>query len=434
MKHIKSLFCILLVAFLLSGCSFHLASSVNDLISPIAPFGDDALIKEALDKYVQSGYSLKNPSAGNNITSYSFCNLMDDKEKEAVVFYEPNNELGKIKMALLKYNEQKWKVVAEIRGEGEDIYQLDFADVNNDGKTEIISCWNTISNSTNHTFDIYTIEQNNSEYKIKKLVDESKTINNYYIVDINNDGKLELVLFQIKSGNYSTSKAELFTISNSKYNLIGETKLDSRISSYVNISAEQAEGYTRIYADALNSNGDSMLTEIIYWSDAYNSIISPFYSYATGVTSGTRRDCLVKATDINSDKKIEVPTDYNKIKVQKELKVIDWKVYKNTILMHKNYSIYVQDDNYNVLIPDKLIKKISVSYDKESKEFTLLDKESKSNVFSIKPILKVVYDNEPVEGYQIILENSGYYYLAKCEDNKNIKISYDELKQYIKTN
>ena len=75
MKYIKSLLCIILVAVLLSGCSFRLASSVNDLISAISPFGDNADIKLAMDNYLGNGYTHKNPTSGDYITSYNFYDL-----------------------------------------------------------------------------------------------------------------------------------------------------------------------------------------------------------------------------------------------------------------------------------------------------------------------------------------------------------------------
>ena len=48
------------------------------------------------------------------------------------------------------------------------------------------------------------------------------------------------------------------------------------------------------------------------------------------------------------------------------------------------------------------------------------------------PVLKAVYDEKSYEGYSVILDKSGYYYLAKTGNDKKIKISIDELKKYIK--
>ena len=74
MKYIKSLICILLVAVMFSGCSFKIASSVYDLISPVAPFGDNADIQSAMDTYVKNGYNLKTPTGGKYKSSYLYLN------------------------------------------------------------------------------------------------------------------------------------------------------------------------------------------------------------------------------------------------------------------------------------------------------------------------------------------------------------------------
>lgn len=60
------------MSLVLSGCSFRLASSVDELISPVSPQGDDADVQNALSSFVSGGYSLKTPSAGDFTTAYSF--------------------------------------------------------------------------------------------------------------------------------------------------------------------------------------------------------------------------------------------------------------------------------------------------------------------------------------------------------------------------
>ena len=144
MKQIKVFACIVLIVALLSGCSFRLASSVNDLISAVAPFGDNADVKNALDSFLPNGYILKNPSSGDYITSYNFYDLDSDSKEEAVAFYESNDNLGTVCMAIIKELDGKWQVVSNVKGYGDDAYRLDFADVNNDRKPEILVCWNTI--------------------------------------------------------------------------------------------------------------------------------------------------------------------------------------------------------------------------------------------------------------------------------------------------
>ena len=432
MKYIKVLLCVVLIVTLFSGCSFRLASSVNDLISAVAPFGENADVKSALDSFLSNGYSLKNPSSGEFITSYNFYDLDGDEKEEAVAFYEPNDNLGTIRMAIIKEYSGKWEVVSDISGYGDDAYRLDFADLNNDGKDEIIVCWNNISNSNSHLFVVYNLKFEDKKFEVKQINKDEIYLNNYVIVDFNQTGNNEILMFEINSGTKTSAKAELYSLNDNNLRLKGETKLDSRVISYRNINVEKAEGDIRVYADAIGSNGNSIRTEVIYWSNMYDSIVSPFYSYSTGRTSGTSRGCLVNSCDINEDERIEIPTDTTVKGLPKNIKPLNWKIYNKTILVHTNYSLYVKDDNYNVIIPDKYFKNISATYNKKTREMTVINKKTKTAVFSIMPVLKAVYDEKIYRGYDIILDKSGYYYLAKTSNDKEIKISIDELKQYIK--
>lgn len=432
MKYIKVLLCVVLIVALFSGCSFRLASSVNDLISAVAPFGENADVKSALDSFLSNGYSLKNPSSGEYITSYNFYDLDGDEKEEAVAFYEPNDNLGTIRMAIIKEYSGKWEVVSDISGYGDDAYRLDFADLNNDGKDEIIVCWNNISNSNSHLFVVYNLKFEDKKFEVKQINKDEIYLNNYVIVDFNQTGNNEILMFEINSGTKTSAKAELYSLNDNNLRLKGETKLDSRVISYRNINVEKAEGDIRVYADAIGSNGNSIRTEVIYWSNMYDSIVSPFYSYSTGRTSGTSRGCLVNSCDINEDERIEIPTDTTVKGLPKNIKPLNWKIYNKTILVHTNYSLYVKDDNYNVIIPDKYFKNISAAYNKKTREMTVINKKTKTAVFSIMPVLKAVYEEKSYQGYSVILDKSGYYYLAKTSNDKDIKISIDELKQYIK--
>lgn len=416
---------------MLGGCSFQLASSVNDLVSPISPFGENADVKSAMDAFVSNGYSLKNPSGGEYNTSYNFYDIDCDGEDEAVSFYEPKDNLGEIYLAILKKQDSSWSVIESIAGFGKDVYSLDFHDVNNDGVVELVVCWDVINNSSNHMLAIYNISTKNDSITLK-LIDEPITINNYIFVDYNSNGTQELLLFEILSGNYTSSKAELYSLRNNRFKLIGETKLDSHITSYTNLQIEKAENDIRVYADAIGSDGASMLTEVIYWSDTYNTIISPFYSYSTGRTKDTSRKAMIGSIDINDDKLIEIPTDKSK-KLPKQVRLVDWKIYKNTTLIHKAYSFLVENDNYTIVISDKDYKQLTATYDAESRELVVLNKNTKKSVFSVKPVLKALYDEKEHSDYTVIMEKSGYYYLAKLGNDTDIKSSIDILKKSIKS-
>lgn len=430
MKYIKSVISLILIVFLFSGCSMRMASSIDDLISPISPFGDNADVQTAMDNFVKNGYSLKTPNSGEYIASYNFYDIDNDGEEEAFTFYEPSDNLGSIDLAIIKKVNNVWTVVENINGDGKDIYSIDFKDLNGDSKKEILVCWDAISNSSNHVLSVYAYNIKEDVIKLLKI-DDSITINNYITVDIDRDNVLELMLFEINISSSSRVKAELYSLKNNMFKLLGETRLDSNITTYTDIKIEDAENDIRIYADGLGADGNSMTTEVIYWSNGYDTIVSPFYSYSSGRTRDTTRNALVVSQDINNDKLIEIPTDKSLKGLPKGVQAIDWKIYKKTTLIHVDYSLLVQDDNYFVTIPNKLINEIKVAYNEKDRLLTVTNKSNKNMIFSIMPVLKATYDKSKYEGYTVILENSGYYYLAKSGNDKDIKITTDDLKTYI---
>ena len=146
LKWIKLTAAVLLLSLVLSGCSFRLASSVDELISPVSPQGDDADVQNALSSYVSGGYTLKTPSGGEFTTAFSFFDVDGDSADEAVVFYEPEKTPGKICMAVIDKTAQNWSVIYNISSEYSDVYSLSFSDLTGDGVLEFVVLWDVISN------------------------------------------------------------------------------------------------------------------------------------------------------------------------------------------------------------------------------------------------------------------------------------------------
>ena len=437
MKIVKIIIPIICIAFLFSGCKgFTLESSIDDLISPVSPAGDDAGVQSAMDAYCKGGYSVKIPAAGEYMTSYIYYDYDGDGQKEAVAFYEPNDALGKIDMAVLEKNKNgSWHVVANAQGEGSDVYSVDFCDVNGDGRFEFLVSWNVISNSTSHLLSIYKYTTDENQKTSLRQISDSVQYSAYIPVDMIGDKTPELLVFTVDQLKSISASATLYSFKDDKKTTLGETRVDGHISSYKNLIVGKADGDTAVYADAVKSDGASMVTEVIYWSDYYNSIISPFYSYSTGLTTDTTRDAMVTSFDINDDGNIEIPTDADIKKMPAEVSAVDWCVYQSSVLIHSCYSLSVSHDKYQILIPDKYFDKISVSYDEDKRTMTVSSKKEKKEIFTVMPVLKSHYDSKSAnyKNYTPLVSDSGYVYLAKTGDASDIKISTETLKEMIKT-
>lgn len=249
LKWIKIIAVVVLMSLVLSGCSFRLASSVDELISPVSPQGDDADVQNALSSYVSGGYSLKTPSAGDFTTAFSFYDVDGDSVEEAIVFYEAEKTPGKISMAVIDKVGDNWSVVYNINSEYSDVYSLSFSDLTGDGINEFVVLWDVISNSVNHVLYVYA-QNLNGEYSLSPIGSEL-TVNNCIAVDMDLDTVNEMLVFTIESGDSVSSTATLYEYSLNGRETLGRTKLDGHISYYSDIQYNVADDRVYIYALSL---------------------------------------------------------------------------------------------------------------------------------------------------------------------------------------
>ena len=430
MKKLRIPALLLCLCILLSGCSFRL-DSIDDLISPVALSGDNADVQQAVDEYCKSGYSLKIPSGGDYTTSFIFYDLNNDGINEAVAFYEPSDSVGTVNMAVISKSSDGWQVVDNIKGGGSDIICVDFCDVNNDSLPEILVCWSIISKSSNYNLCVYRQADSDGGISLSKLT-PSVTAEKFVCTDLNEDGVNEVLVFCLGSAS-SSPKAELYSFKENSGRLIGETKLDSSIISYSSIVAGKTDQGASVFVDALKTDGQSMVTELIYWSDYYDSIVSPFYSYDTGKTADTTRKNLIRSCDIDNDKTTEIPLNVAKKNLPKEISAENWMYYKNTVLNHKCYSFSCAKDKYILVVKDSEFKKLTVKYDGDNRQLTAYTNSGKQECFKIKTVISAGYNPSEYAGYTQIFSNGGFIYLASVNSKSDLAISIDDLKSMIKS-
>lgn len=434
MKKINTFVILLCFILLLTGCSnFRMAASIDDLISPVAPSGDNAGVQNALDEYCKSGYSIKIPASGSYTTSFILKDIDNDSVNEAIAFYEPSNKMGTVSMSVLKKTGDKWTVYENIESAATDVNSVDFCDLNNDGLEEIIVCWSVVSKTAGFKLNVYRqTADDNGKYLIKSVSD-AVTASDFICVDMDSDGVKELMIFA-NGVSSEYPKAELYSYIDNKKKLLGRTKLDSTITSFENITCGVTDEGMSVYADAVRSDGSSMVTEFIYWSDYYNSIVSPFYSYSTSRTTETSRNSMIVCRDIDSDGTIEIPTDADFSKLPSGIEAQSWMAYGNTVLSRKCYSLSCKRDGFIIVIPDDMFKKIAIKYDNDLRLFKVLDKKEKSTVFEILTVVKTNYNREDgkYSGYEKIFDDSGFVYLAKLNSKSNIEIDTKTLKNMVK--
>ena len=249
------------------------------------------------------------------------------------------------------------------------------------------------------------------------------------------DGVQEVLFFSADQMKSLSASAALYSYKGDKQTLLGETRVDGHVSAYRKLQVGKADGKPAVYADAVKSDGASMLTELICWSDYYDSIVSPFYSYNTGLTADTGRDVMVPCVDMNGDGLLEIPTDAKLKGLPTQVRGVDWCKYKSSVLVHTGYSLAVQEDGYQMVLPDKQFKSVTVSYADKSHTLTVKSKTDKKTAFEVLPVLQTQYDANPgnYKDYTELLREGGYVYLAKCGNSVAFAVTADTLKDWIIT-
>lgn len=425
MKKVKIVLLALLICLLFSGCSTFRLSSIDDLITPVSPSGDDAGIIAAVNNYCNGGYSIKIPSTGQYTTSFISYDLDDSGTDEAIAFFEPADKLGTVDMAVIRKNEDGWKVVNSIIGEGSDVNCVEFCDINNDGKEEIIVGWRVLSNSATSNLCVYSV---NDGFELELLAD-SITADDFICADINSDSTNEILVLNLGS-NSESPKAELYSFISGDKKRIGQTKLDNTIMSFSSIICSETDDGISVYADGVKSNGDSMVTELLYWSDYYDSIISPFYSYGSGKTRDTSRNNTIVSRDINDDGSVEIPVDKSVKGLPNQISAQNWVAYDNTVLNHRAYSVACKRDGYLIVVDDDMLDEFSFAYDEDKRELSA--DYGATAVFKILTVIKSSYNSGDYSNYTEIFSDSGFVYLAYVNTEAETEITIDDLKSSIK--
>lgn len=309
MKIRKTLLFIISVVlvFACSGCSLDFFS-VESLLSPPGQTGVYGEIQRDFKAFVNSNtLQFKTPSSGKYQTSVICTDLNSDGKDEAIVFYsDASSKKGSVRLALMEKAGKSWRVVTDIKGAGNGVWDVSFADLNRDGIIEIFINWSIMGTDTTKILSVYEYTPKGRNGSLSALANEY--CDSYTCLDFNGDSKKDIVLVYLDdTGAVQQSYVRLFSFTD-KMEVIkySELLLDPSISSVVSITSDEThhngEKITRVFIDC-NKNDRYVFTELVYWDKGTSSIIKAFKTPAIS----TIRSKGVPCRDIDGDKLIEVP-------------------------------------------------------------------------------------------------------------------------------
>lgn len=432
MKKLITIIAALAVCLTLSGCDFNIAS-VDSLMRPPKLSGDSSLLQNAFENSVNHSESIimKTPMSGDNRSSYLFYDLDNDEIQEAFVFYSDPAIEDVAYASVFKKIEGNWSCVSNIKGRGEDIYEVNFADINGDGIKEFVISWNSTSqvelasfsdfgSSRNRTMTIYSY--NGSALTLIK----TEVFTKAFVDDLNGDNADELFVLNIYLSNQTKNTIGRIISFNSAYEVVNEEEFTmTGMLEILNIVTDnyifEDKVHTRLYIDGLISE-TGVVTEIIDIAHSDFAINLPLYQSNISEAPLTLRDVRTSSQDIDNDGSVEIPTletltsgasisgnsneamplnltvwsEVNESKV-----VVDFKC-----LLNSTYG-------YMFIFPEESIHKLTVVYNTNTTTLTFhsLDENGTlgGELFSVRAFSKLNWDENDF-GYTKLDEKGAYVY------------------------
>lgn len=441
---------IIFLAF--SGCSLDIVSSVDSLMRPPKLNGESSFLQEAFEKTVGNSQSviMKTPVSGENRSSYLLFDIDNNGTDEAIVFYsDPAVDEFAYALIFNKINGE-WNSVASVKGKGDEIYEVGFADINGDNNYEIIISWTTLAGNEGDSLNmiggnkristIYSYEENNislvhSEQFTKMLVEDlnnDKTDELLYVnIDLSDQENVATGKILEFDRNFTIVQNQSFTMSSliDVYNIVTDTVMVNE------------KNHTRIFVDGGISES-SIITEIIDVSHDTFKISLPLYEKNTSGKNETLRDVRVFSKDIDGDGVVEIPTSEilpGGIRITDDsaeptqLNLTVWSEYKNEKMVIKDKLLMNNIYGYMFKFDDDWLGKLTVAYNVKNATMTFYELDSKSTIgdkiFSIRAFSELKWDENSF-GYTKFDENGAFVYGYIIEDSYRQKINRDIIAEH----
>lgn len=441
MKKISVLFIALIICCFFSGCNLNI-SSVDALMRPPKLSGENSLLQQTFESTVGDSESIvmKTPVSGDNRSSYLLYDLDNDSVKEALVLYSDPIKDDFVYVTVFKFVNDKWSFVSTIKGKSSEIYSVDFADINGDGRLEILVSWSQVISGDNFT----TVSMGGNGEKLLTIYSyngssttllKNEAYSKLLVEDINNDSADELFILNISLTNQEKVTSGRIVAFDKEYSIEQELKIQlTGMLDVFNIVCDNYlisdESHTRVYIDGSISES-GIITEVIDIKHSDLSISLPFYESNISAQPLTLRDVRVYSQDIDNDGVIEVPVIEKlpggiKVSLNDEektaLNLTVWSEINNNELVVDSKCLLNGAYGYMFVYPEDWFGSITAVYNEKNATITFysldVNETLTASLFSIKSTSQLDWE-EDNNGYTKLDENGVYVYGYSIIDDEN---------------
>lgn len=418
-----------------SSCSY-LGSDMDGMLRAPKPTGELYEIQQALEKNVVGGILLKYPQTGDYRSAFILHDSDGDGEDEALAFYilesEQSDKTAKLHVSLIDRADGVWKPMTELLLSG-TVNQVSFADLDGDGRDEIIIGW------TQYT----TLEKKLSAYTLREggLIQRIQENYTQYAVCnlIPGRSQPQLLLFNLNTAD-KVASAKLISLGMSGVQEEGTVNLDGTVTAYQAPTAGYLkDGTPAVYVDAYKGSA-AMITEIVYYTELIQEneealqpvsrLVSPFHDNITRVNDITRRPAAAVSRDVDRDGVLEMPLmiplpGYDATVDSEKLYLTTWRNYDGKRFTNVYSAFMDYEDEYFFRYPaqwqgDNTVN-VTVGAQSSSKQRSFyvwnpVGKNREEELLTIQLLSEREWegrDQEEWEGYIELAHRSGLYYVGK---------------------
>ncbi|MCD8353852.1 MAG: hypothetical protein LUC47_06025 [Clostridiales bacterium] len=309
MKRLLAALCALSM-LVLSGCSFNVLESTDELYALPKASEEYTSLEENLQSLLDSGLEYAPPLSGSNTQPVQLQDLDGDGEQEALAFFRESSAMETpLKIYIFtKDDEGLYEVACVIAGDGTDINSVLICQLVGDESTvyELVVAWQV--SSALYTLSAYSIE----EYTPITLMTQT-SYTRYSAVDLDGDEEQELVLMTVRNSDSDMSTAVYYDNVDGVLEPVSTANLSTRLSSIDKTSdGLLADGTPALYVTGavqdVNSSASYQLTDILLLRDG--ALCNITLDEDGQNSTDTIRYSLTSNQDINGDGVLEIPIPY----------------------------------------------------------------------------------------------------------------------------
>lgn len=406
---------------------------LETLMKPPKVEGENLSIQLAFEENVGEDYLLKQPISGNHRSAYNFIDLTGDKNDEVVIFYSKTDDLGIVRMNVLDNIDGKWISVADFQSVHNDIQEVEFADLNGDGKKEIIVGWTVFQDSYSRLICVYEINSDDNDVRIYQIY--SAYYSMFKVADFDANGKSDiLTLKYAMAGNSTEYTGAVLSYDEGTLSERKSFSIDKAVNSIAAINYDYFnDNLTRIFIDGYKTDS-GMITDCFLW-DTANDTFERAYVGGNSISSLTSRTSSVICKDINSDGNIELPREEYLPNTSEDnisaggnnlgMSVISWFWFYGDETEFVECDMILSQYGYSFILNNHMMGNVSAENDTQKGVLTF---------YSIKNIDGVSVKNEPLFSimtltdfdldalseisfhYSLIGQNKDKYYYCRIYD------------------